>query len=291
MRLFVLVLLAACHSSAAPRPVVASTQPKASEQPIALTYTGVAGWQIESAGKTILVDPYFSRPNLDGLIESDPLAVTARAPKRADLIVVGHSHVDHLLDTPAVAIATGAQVMGSASTIAVASAKGVAANKLIPIGGGEDYQFDGFSVRVIPSLHSALDDKHFAQGAPITVIPPLRFDDYADGGTFNYLVRVGGHEVFVTSTANFIERELVGLNPDIAIIATGLREEVFDYTCRLMRLLDYPEAVYATHFDNWRSAPVDEPLSEDLAAFVREVRSCSPRTNVIVPKHFERMER
>lgn len=281
MRRLVLCALVGCHPS--PGPAV----PKA--QPIALTYTGVAGWQIESAGKTVLVDPYFSRPDLDGVLESDPAAVAARAPKRADLIVVGHSHVDHLLDTPAVALATGAQVMGSASTIAVANAKNVPAEKLIPIRGGEDYQFDGFSVRVIPSLHSALDDKHFAQGAPITVIPPQRFDDYTDGGTFNYLLRVGGHEVFVTSTANFIERELVGLNPDIAILATGLREEVTDYTCRLMRLLDYPEVVYATHFDNWRAPPVDEPLSEDLAAFVREVRSCSPRTNVVVPSHFVRM--
>lgn len=283
MRRLLLCLLAACHAAPAAT--------RDDQQPIALTYTGVAGWQIESAGKTILVDPYFSRPTLSGVMESDPTAVAAHAPKRADLIVVGHSHVDHLLDTPAVAIATGAQVMGSASTIAVASAKNVPTDKLVPIRGGEDYQFDGFSVRVIPSLHSALDDKHFAQGAPITVIPPMRFEDYTDGGTFDYLVRVGGHEVFVSSTANFIERELVGVHPDIAIIATGLRGEVTDYTCRLMRLLGNPPVVYPTHFDDWKSPPKDEPLDDDLSAFIREVHACSARTQVIVPKHFERMVR
>jgi L-ascorbate metabolism protein UlaG (beta-lactamase superfamily) len=252
-----------------------------------MTYLGVAGWQIECAGKTILVDPYFSRPDLDGVIKSDPEAVAAHAPKKADLILVGHSHVDHLLDTPAVAVASGAQVMGSASTIAVASAAGVSADHVITVRGGEDYQLDGFSVRVIPSLHSALDHMHATpQGQPITVIPPVRFDDWNDGGTFDYLVRVGGHEIFVSSTANFIEREVAGLHPDVAIIATGLRQEVTDYTCRLMRLLDHPATVFPTHFDDWKGPPVDEPLSEDLAAFVREVSRCSPRSHVIVPKHF-----
>jgi L-ascorbate metabolism protein UlaG (beta-lactamase superfamily) len=270
--------MAACHSSPA------ATNAR---QPLTMTYLGVAGWQIECAGKTILVDPYFSRPVLDGAISSDPEAVAAHAPKKADLILVGHSHVDHLLDTPAVALASGAQVMGSASTIAVASARGVASDHLITVRGGEDYQFDGFSVRVIPSLHSALDHKHATpQGQPITVIPPVRFEDFQDGGTFDYLVRVGGHEIFVSSTASFIERELVGLHPDVAIIATGLRQEIHDYTCRLMRLLNQPATVFATHFDDWKGPPVDEPLSDDLAAFIREANGCSPRSHVIVPKHF-----
>src|SRR3954453_22570989 len=130
------IALAGCHA-AAPN-ISAETK-----QPVTMTYLGVAGWQIECAGKTILVDPYFSRPALDGVIESDPKAVAAHAPKKADLIVVGDSHVDHLLDAPAVSISSGAQLMGSVSTTAVARARGVASDHLITIQGGEDYQFDG----------------------------------------------------------------------------------------------------------------------------------------------------
>ena len=156
-----------------------------------------------------LVDPYFSRPNLDGEIASDPKAVAARAPKTASLIVIGHSHVDHLLDAPAVALAAGAQIMGSDSTARVAVAAGVPADHVIPIKGGEDYQFVDYSVRVIPSLHSALDDKH-TFGKPITAVPPRTFDKYQEGGTFDYLVRIADRQVLVTSTANFIERELRG---------------------------------------------------------------------------------
>ena len=92
--------------------------------------------------------------------------------------------------------------------------------------GGEDYQFDGWSVRVLPSLHSALDGKHTVGGAlagPPAL--PMGFADYAEGGTFAYLVRLGGHQILLLSTANFIERELAGLRPDVAIVATGLRAE------------------------------------------------------------------
>ena len=79
------------------------------------------------------------------------------------------------------------------------------------------------------------------------------------------------------------------MHPDIAIIATGLREEVHDYTCRLMRVLGKPPVVFTTHFDSWRSEPVDEEPGADLKAFVDEVHRCSPATQVIIPKHFVRI--
>ncbi len=298
MRAFFWLVVCACSSS--PTSVSQPTKPRA---PTALTYLGVASWSIESDGKAIVVDPFYSRPNVDGPITSDPAAVAKYAPKRADLIVITHSHYDHLLDAAPLALATGAQVVGSTSSARVVRAAGVPADHVIPIQGGEDYAFDedasggsalaGYSVRVIPSLHSALDDKHLMDGrlqGPITVIPPVVFDDWREGGTFSYLVRLGGHEIFVLGTANFIEREIEGLRPDIAIIAPGLRQEIHDYTCRLMRALGNPPLVYATHFDNHRGPPIDEPLGDDTKAFVDEVHACSPKTRVVVPKHFERMQ-
>lgn len=118
----------------------------------------------------------------------------------------------------------------------------------------------------------------------------MRFSEYEEGGTFIYLVRVAGHQLLVTSTANFIERELEGLRPDIAIIAPGLRHEIHDYTCRLLRTLGHPPLVYATHFDDWRAPPPEAPaLSDGVRAFAAEVAACSPRTRLVVPRHFERM--
>ncbi len=286
MRALLLVLsLCACGPRSAAPPVPPSS-------PISLTYLGVAGWQLDAGRTTILVDPYYSRPaDLDGPLAPDPAAIAARAPARADLIVVGHSHVDHLLDAPAVALATGAQLLGSVSTARIARASGLAEDRIITVKGGEDFAMDGYSVRVLPSLHSALSDKH-EFGGEVAAEPrlPLRFAEYAEGGTFAYLVRVAGHEVLFLGTANYIERELEGLRPDVAVIATGLRQEIHDYTCRLMRALGRPPLVYANHFDDWHGPPVDEPPSEDMRAFIAEVKECSPETRVVVPRHFERMQ-
>ncbi len=279
-----IVVVAACHASPAPSPAPA-------RDPVALTYLGVAGWQIEGGDRVILADPYFSRPADDGQpIAPDPAAIDAHAPAKADLIVIGHSHFDHLLDAPEVAKRTGAELLGSLTTANIGRASGLPDEQLITVKGGEDFAFDEFSVRVIPSLHSALGDKHVF-GAALTEPPtlPMPSADWQEGGTFAYLVRVAGHEILVLSTANFIEREVEGLRPDIAIIAVGLRDEIHDYTCRLLHALGDPPRVYANHFDDWRNPPADLPPDDDLQAFVAEVEACAPGTEVTVPKHFERM--
>ena len=286
--LFAVLLAAACGRSPAPAAPAPPTEPRS---PIALTYLGVAGWQLDAGALTFLTDPYFSRPDLEQPLVPDEQAIAARAPARAELIMVGHSHADHLLDTPAVARRTGAQIMGSVSTARVARASGIADDHIITVQGGEDFAFDGYSVRVMRSLHSALGEKHVAGGTeiPATITMPARFDEYAEGGAYAYLVRVGGHQVFFLSTANFIERELEGLRPDVAVLATGLRQEIHDYTCRLLHALGNPPLVYTNHFDDWRGPPVDEAPDEDLQAFVAEVARCSPGTRVVIPRHFERM--
>lgn len=255
-----------------------------------LTYLGVAGWEIDGGSATILVDPYFSRPDLRTTIVPDAAAIAARAPARADAIVVGHSHVDHLLDAPSVALRTGAQLVGSESTARFARASGVPDDHIIAVKGGEDYELGAFSLRVIPSLHSALDHKHGEIGRVIdNAALPMSFEQFVEGGTFAYLIRVAGHQIVAFDTANFIERELEGVHPDIAIIAPGRRSEIYDYTCRLLHVLGDPPLVYATHFDDWRGPASDAPPDADLAAFAAEVTRCSPKTRLVIPKHFVAM--
>src|SRR3569833_2530450 len=86
MRPWPLLLLAACAHSAPAAP----TPPR---EPIALTYLGGAGWQLDAAGKTILTDPYFSRPSDPNQpLDPDSVAKAAHAPAHTDQIVVGKSH-------------------------------------------------------------------------------------------------------------------------------------------------------------------------------------------------------
>ena len=138
-------------ASAGPRP---PAPPSAARARITLTYQGVAGWQLAAGGTTLLVDPYFSRPDLESEapISADLAAVRAHAPAHAAAILIGHSHADHLLDAPALARLTGAELIGSESTAHYAGAAGVPASQIITVKGGEDFEFPSFSVRVIPSL-------------------------------------------------------------------------------------------------------------------------------------------
>ncbi len=267
-----LVFLIGC--AAAPTPVVA-------------TYLGVAGWQLEANGRVVMSDPYFTRPtNLDAPAVPDPAAIAAHAPPRADLILVGHSHIDHLLDAPSVALRTGAVLMGSPTTIRVGTATGVPASQLIAVKDGDRREVAGIGIRVIRSLHSLIGLENVEMPDPVTL--PLSIEGYKEGGTLTYLVTLGGRTILIFDTANFVEDALAGVHPDIAIIAPGAREKVPDYTCRLMRVLANPPIVLVTHFDAWHGPPVDAP-SDDAASFANEVHTCSPKTRVIVPKHFERL--
>ncbi len=281
-----LVLITGCGRSTSPAPATASSPPRS---PVALTYLGVAGWQIEAGGNVLLADPYLSRPSdRTALLVPDADAIAAHTPARADLVFVGHSHYDHLLDAPAVALRTGAQLLGSVSTTRVGHASGIADDHLITVKGGEDFEMDGYSIRAIPSLHAALDDKH-TFGGVIEPDPrlPMTAEHYQEGGTLAYLVRIAGREILVLDTANFIERELTGLRPDIAIIAPGLRQQVHDYTCRLLHALGDPAIVIATHFDDWIKPAADAPPSPDLTAFADEVHRCAPSTRLIIPHPFQ----
>jgi L-ascorbate metabolism protein UlaG (beta-lactamase superfamily) len=286
------LLFGACGGAGVPaadeRPGTANDHPKGPL--VEVTYLGVAGWLFEVGDLSIVADPYFSRPALDKPLVPDDAAIAQRSPARADLVIVGHSHFDHLLDAPSVAKRTGAEIMGSATTAHVARASGVAPEKIITVKGGEDLAWEDYSVRVIPSLHSALGDKHVFGGVlEHDPVLPMGADDYVEGGTFAYLLRLHGREIFVLDTANFIEREVAGLDPDIAIVATGLRQEIHDYTCRLLHALGDPPIVIANHFDDFRGPPVDAPIDADLEAFTNEVEGCAPGTLVIVPRHFDTM--
>jgi L-ascorbate metabolism protein UlaG (beta-lactamase superfamily) len=213
--------------------------------------------------------------------------------QRADFILVTHTHYDHVLDVPHIARKTGAAVIGTESTENVMRAYDVPEEQLLTVRGGEDYQFSSFSLKVIPSIHSPLDHKHYfsSASAPAGMKAPLTLEQiHPEGGTLAYLIRFHSHQILAFGGMNFIEREMVGLEPDVALIGAGAsREEIYDYSGRLMRDLHYPAIVLPTHWDNFL-APFEasqEPALEALQSFVQEIAAASPKTRVIVPKYFE----
>ena len=281
---------------------------------VILTYLGTAGWEISDGSTVILIDPYLSRINgprppgaalvtpipgdarplygMDDIAVPDVATVDAHI-QRADFILVTHTHYDHVLDVPHIALRTRAAVVGTESTENVMRAYGVPEQTLITVRGGEDYEFGVFSVRVIPSIHSALDQKHYfsSDRAPAGMKAPLTLRQmHPEGGTLAYLIRFHGHEILAFGSMNYIEREMAGLRPDVVLVGAGAsRREIHDYTGRLMRALNFPSLVLPTHWDNFLApyGASEQPAIDALQSFVQEVTAASPKTQVIVPKHFE----
>lgn len=305
-------------------PAAAQAAPNGAEDtrrlPIKITYLGNAGWQIEDGKTTILVDPYLTqfrkdRTDTEQITADDPIAtpdadsIDAHVHK-ADYILVTHGHEDHMLDAPYIARKTGAVIICHESAANIARAQGlgdefrpdsidlhhIPKQPLIVVRGGEDFQFAGFSLAVISSLHTAMFDKRYNDGfwassTPAGLKAPLHESDYKEGGTLIYLLRIAGHEVFIMGSMNYVEREITGLRPDIAIIGSGRdRKGIYHYTSRLMKALGKPPVVLPTHWDDYGTKPRAEVLKE-VATFAAEVRAASPHSEVIIPEYFVPIER
>ena len=279
-----------------------------------LTHFGAAAWRITDGRTTILFDPFFSRIRYSGKTFGTSIAPVAAGDDRpvygpndtlvsdigtidahvdrADYILVSHSHFNHCMDVPHIARRTGAAVVGSESTTNIARASGVPDDQLIPVKGGEDYAFGAISVKVIPSLHSPLNQqRYFEPGiVPRDVRSPLRMVEYLEGGTLAYLIRIAGHRILAFGSMNYIEREVAGLQPTIALVAAArARLQIHDYTARLLRSTGHPPLVIATHWDV-QSAPYGASQAialEQAQTFVAEVAQASPASRVIVPRHFD----
>ena len=283
---------------------------------VRLSYLGTAGWEITDGRTFILVDPYLSRLKLptpnDGVLADDsrPLfgwdsvgvsdeAVIDAHIKKADFILITHTHLDHALDLAYIARKTGAKVIGTESTINLARASAVPGNQLLAVRGGDDLEFGVFSLRVIPSLHGILrraPNMPPIPGPPPPEIfpsdakPPFQLRDYVQGGTLAYFIRLNEVKLLVFGSMNYIEREVEGLRPDAALIgAMPERREIYQYTARLLHSLGDPPLVLPTHWDRFNVPYTisQQPAVERLQSFLAEVKEASPSTRVIVPEYFQ----
>jgi len=278
--------------------------------PLELTYLGAAGWRMTDGETVILVDPWPSRIKYGGrgghpdddrpdyspsdIAVSDTTLVDELIPE-ADFILVQHGHFDHLGDVPYIALQTGAKVIATETVIMILRAYGVPNDQLYAVHGGEDYQFDGFSVRVVPGLHSALgekryhDSRRYDEETPLEA--PLRINQFIEGGALSFLVRLGGRSVLTMGSMNFIEREFEGLEPDILLAGVnGSRLGLYDYDRRLLESTGFPSIVIPTHWDSF-SLPYgfsqEAAVERNLIPFVEAAQGISPDSRVILPVHLE----
>jgi L-ascorbate metabolism protein UlaG (beta-lactamase superfamily)/enamine deaminase RidA (YjgF/YER057c/UK114 family) len=284
-------------------------RPAPGDEPLELTYFGTAGWRISDGTVVVLVDPYLSRlkygegghPDDDrpafartDLAWSDTALIDSHVTE-ADFILCTHSHFDHLGDVPYIARKTGAKVIGHETTNTILRAYGIPDEQLYTVKGGEDYQFENFSVRVVPGIHSALNDKLYYDSRRYDertqLEAPLRIEQFIEGGSLNFLARFHRHTVLAMGSMNFIEREFEGLEPDVLLAGiNGSRLGLYDYDRRLLTAAGFPPVVMPTHWDNFRypyGFSQQANIERNILPFIEAARVISPGSTVITPVHLE----
>lgn len=288
---------------------VAKAEDANEQSGLEFTYFGAAGWKITDGDVTVLVDPYISRLQYVGrshpdddrhAFARDEVGVPDEALidsliSDADFILVHHGHYDHLGDVPYIAAKTGAKVIATETVIMILKAYGIPDDQLYAVGGGEDYQFDNFSVRVVPAIHSALGNKHYHDtrryNRDTALTAPLRINQFIEGGSLSFLARFKNHNVLTMGSMNFLEREFEGLGPDILLAGiNGSRLGLYNYDERLVRVTGNPPVIIPTHWDSFNlpySFSQEENVTSKLIPFRDTVAALSPDTEVIIPVHLE----
>jgi hypothetical protein len=105
---------------------------------------------------------------------------------------------------------------------------------------------------------------------------------FVEGGSYLYLFTFGKHRVLHQSTGNFIEENLKGLQPDVAILAENSNYE-WANALKILR----PKLVIVHHFDEWR-APLSYGISranmKRAQRLEQEVKAVDREIKVIIPQ-------
>src|SRR5215203_6201681 len=150
-----------------------------------ITWFGHNCWSIETAGTTVLLDPF---------LNDSPVSPIKADAVKADFILLSHGHGDHLGDTVAIAKRTGASVITNFEVGEWIKKQGLAGDKVIGMnpGGGVKQPF-GHVKFTIAHHSSSMPDGTYG-GVP--------------GGFLMNLM--GARLYFACDTALFLDMKMIG---------------------------------------------------------------------------------
>lgn len=256
---------------------------------VRLRYLGTAGFVVEGAGRTLVIDPFVSRPSLGQTIfqplEPDEALIAETIP-RADDVIIGHAHHDHVLDAPCLCRQTGARFIGSPDACNVARAAGLRAAQIVETRGGESIASGPATLTGLPSEHGRVYFNRVSLPGDIPEPPPwpARVTDLRHGLVLNWHIELAGVNIVHIDTAEFFADQLRGLSCDVLCLCAIGRKYRPNYVVEAVSLLE-PKVVVACHWDWFFTAYGDTPKclpGVDLPGFVDEI-VCAGAQAVVLP--------
>lgn len=220
-----------------------------------VTYHGHSCVQLESGGKSVVIDPFLT---------GNPVAVTKPEDIRCDVILLTHAHGDHIGDAEAIARANDAQIVAIHELATWYSGKNL--NTIgMNIGGWADIGFA--RVKMIQAFHSSgiiTDDGQIIYGGM-----PAGFIVDWDGWT---LLHSG-------DTALFSDMKMIGERHDIDVAFLSIGDH---YTMGPEDGLQAAawlraKAVVPIHYNTF------PPIRQDAAAFAAKLEAQGQRGIVLAP--------
>ena len=254
--------------------------PKSSEFGVQLTYLGTAGFVFSDASRTIVVDPYVTRPSIFqhlSPLDSNPQLVSRWIPT-ADDVLIGHAHHDHILDAPCLCRQTGARLVGSEDAIQVGRSAGLPESQLFSTKGREEILCGNSAVvKGIPSTHGRVYFNRVPlQGSiPDDFHWPSYFWQFRHGQVFNWWIQINGLKVLHVDSAEFFEHEWTGLDVDLLCLCAVGRRWRPNYVADAVRIVQ-PKMIMACHWDSFFTS-MDGPHyclpGVNLDGFINEIES------------------